>query len=216
MTMGAIVTVLSLMAAGAAGASCRRPPVMEESAARADLVFVGTPVELTHGGRWASVAVEDIWKGEPDGDRVEVRAGPQSGFSSVDRTYVLGTRYLVFAMAPPVDPRLLASYGEGVKWTDNECSFTQPYSSSLAESRPSTARLIEHPSPQPPDAVSTEAGGVVPARATPPPRATPSRGWMHQGWTLAIVAVVAFGLAAGAVRSRRRTRIGNIPNRGGP
>ncbi len=199
MTTVVVTALVGVIAAVPAGASCvRRPPVIEESTARAGLVFVGTAVDVTHSGRWATFAIEDIWKGEPDGDRVEVRAGPENGSSSVDRTYVLGTRYLVFAIPPPTDARLLTLYGKDVQWTDNNCSFTQPYTPTLAESRPSTARLVRPPSPQPPAAVDT-----APSATPPPTTSAASPGWMQPGWLLISVAAVG-ALGAFAIQSRRR------------
>jgi len=142
-------TVLAILWAVPAGASCARPPTVEEGMARADLVFVGRAVEVTNSGRWAFFAVEDVWKGALRGRRAEVRGGAQEGLgTSVDRTYVLDTRYLVFADSPPSDPGLRDLYGAGVRWTDDACSMSQPHTPGLVGSRPDTARLVEGTSPQ--------------------------------------------------------------------
>jgi len=169
--------------------------------ARAGLVFVRRVVELTNSGRWATFAVEDIWKGTLDGGRVDVRGGARDGRgTSVDRTWVLGTSYLVFAELPPTDPGLRDLYGDGARWTDNACSSSQPYAPDLATSRPGTARLVADPSPQEPSA----------GRADPPAEALGGDRGASDGsirlW-MSVAAVAVLGLAGGAaVRTGRRSR----------
>jgi len=195
------VGVLSylVMGATAASASCGRQPTIEESMARAELVFVGTAVEVTNSSRWATFAVEDIWKGQIDGDRAEVRGGGREGVgSSIDRKYLLDTRYLVFALAPPTEPPLLSGfYGEGVRWTDNDCSFTQPYTASLREARPTTARAVGTPPQEPsierPDATAPQSAGS-PADREP----------VDASWPFAFAVAAAGGAGAVRIGIRRR------------
>ena len=169
--------------------------------ARAELVFVGTAVEVTNSGRWASFAVEDIWKGQLDGDRADVQGGPRTGFgTSNNRTYAADTRYLVFAFGPPSDPRLLARYGEGVRYTDNACSLTDPYSQGLAQGRPSTARLIGAAPPSEPPRVETVPSTTAPSTGMPA-----GAGELRQGWGL-VIAIVVVGGVVGTVGAGQRHR----------
>ena len=149
--MAVLVVLTVAMETAPARASCAPRSTIEENLARAELVFVGTVVEVTNSDRWARFAVEDTWKGQVDGHRVEIRGGAREGYAmSNDRKYVRGTRYLVFALAPPTEPRMLALYGDGVRFTDNGCSLTQAYTESLAETRPTTARPPAAAPPQEP------------------------------------------------------------------
>ncbi len=188
-----------VMGATAASASCGRQPTIEESMARAELVFVGTAVEVTNSSRWATFAVEDIWKGQVDGDRAEVRGGSgrENVSSSVDRRYLLNTRYLVFAVAPPSGPPLVSGFcGEGVRWTDNSCSFTQPYTASLREARPATAHAVGPPPQEPsierPDATAPQSAGS-PA----------DRGPFDPSWPFALAVAAAGGAGAVGIGIRR-------------
>ena len=114
-----------------AGASCLPTPSIEESIQAADLVFVGTVVELNNRNRLATFTLEEIWKGDPGRPRLDVRGGPPGGAaSSVDRTFEIDTRYLVFA-----------SQGE-LHWEDNACSATRVYDESLDRYRPEFARTV--------------------------------------------------------------------------
>lgn len=187
-----------VMGATAASASCARQPTMEESMARAELVFVGTAIEVTNSSRWATFAVEDIWKGDVDGDRAEIRGGAREGVgTSNDRKYQLDTRYLVFALAPPTEPPRLGLYGEGARWTDDGCSFTQPYTPSLRDARPATARAVGA-SPQEP---SIER----PPAAVPQSAGTPGdRGPFDPAWPFALAVVAVGGAGAVGIRVRRR------------
>ena len=55
----------SLISVTPASASCAGPATVETELVRADLVFVGTATALTNKNRWATFAVEDLWKGDP-------------------------------------------------------------------------------------------------------------------------------------------------------
>lgn len=142
----AVVAIIGFVfTGGAAEASCIRPPDVEADRESSDMVFVGLVTDLTNENRWAMFRIEEVWKGDPGGDRVEVRAGPEGGqvATSNDRTYVAGERYLVFAKA-------LARPGGGVDYVDSACSATRPYESSLERFRPTVAGLV-----------SSESGGSV-------------------------------------------------------
>ncbi|MDQ6727806.1 MAG: hypothetical protein M3066_16820 [Actinomycetota bacterium] len=193
-----LAALLGVVRAMAASASCSRPPPFKESLDRAQLVLVGTAVEVSNFGRWATFSVSDIWKGEVNGDRIRVRGGQSGGgASSADRTYVLGTTYLVFAMAAVEYPPY---YGEGPSWTDNACSFTQPYSASLVGFRPGTAHLVGSLPPSQPS--PTEA---PPARVGRSATST-TGGSGSRGWAWAVVAVIVCTLGAAALLIRRRHR----------
>lgn len=202
-----------VMGATAASASCARQPTIEESLARAELVFVGTAVEVTNSSRWATFAVEDIWKGQVDGGRVEIRGGPREGVgTSTDREYLLDTRYLVFAMPPPTEPPRLGLYGEGVRWTDNGCSLTQPYTSSLRDARPATARSVGAP-PQAPSIERPPAVAPQEPAIERPDSAAPRSAEAHgdrppfdAAWPFALVVVAVGGAGAVGLRLRRRQR----------
>lgn len=116
-------------------ASCIAPPPLPQAIEQAEVVFVGTVVDLTNNDRTAAFKVDAIWKGEVDAVVTVVggAVGPNVA-SSVDRTYVLGTRYLVFPH--PANGQL----------TDSSCSLTQPYTDDLAAFRPDDARVPSRPS----------------------------------------------------------------------
>jgi len=202
-----VVSVVGLvsfvvMGATAAGASCAPPPTIEESMARAELVFVGTAVEVTNSSRWATFAVEDIWKGHLDGDRAEIRGGAREGAgSSVDRKYTIDTRYLVFASAPPTEPALLRLYGDGVRWTDNDCSLTQPYTETLRQARPATARALGSAPPEP--AIERPPARLPQSTGTPG-----DRGPFDQAsaWPFAVGVAMVGGVGAVGIRYRLRQR----------
>jgi len=160
------------------GPSWRVPKAMRE----ADLVFVGTVEKLTNADRWATFTIEDLWKGSPDGRSVEIHAGPkgENAHSSIDRTYELGTRYLVLAYEP-------GAHGSAdlfdSRFQDNRCSRTQPYLSTLKRFRPDTAPT------RPPAVVATDStadSGLGPV--------------VLAGGLISVAALVAWPL------SRRRSR----------
>ena len=98
----AVVAIIGVVFTGStAEASCFRPPDVEADLVSSDLVFVGLVTELANENRWAVFRLEEVWKGDPGGDRVEVRAGPgPRAATSNDRTYVAGERYLVLRLRP--------------------------------------------------------------------------------------------------------------------
>ncbi len=105
------------------------PPSIDEAVRDADLVFVGTVTSVANLDRWATVAVEEIWKGPDLFPVVEVRGGPGgNAASSVDRSYIAGTRYL-----------FLPFVADGVL-QDSSCSSTTEYTRDLGALRPANAR----------------------------------------------------------------------------
>jgi hypothetical protein len=128
----ALLAALTLTGASAAiGArvalgSCTGVPMpADEAVVFGDVVFVGTVLRTENEGRWATVRVEERWKGSRDlGDTVEVRGGPEPGTATaVDRTFAPG-RYLFFVQRGQAG------------LTDTACSTTQPWTESLARLRP--------------------------------------------------------------------------------
>ncbi len=127
------------ISATAASASCAEPVRTEQALTEAPTVFVGTVSDIQFDGRVATFTVEDVWRNEVP-TTVVVTGGPslaeleaaqaqgQDLVTSVDRTYLVGQRYLV------------ASYGnEGPVLLDNACSVTQPYQADLDQYRPASA-----------------------------------------------------------------------------
>jgi hypothetical protein len=151
----AVVAVAVIAAPRTALADCAATPVVGGAMDLADTVFVGTVVELDNNGKYATFAVEEVWKG-PIGDEVEVRGGPadqpgagESVSSSAERRYDLGTRYLVTAYQgdthagdPAESPALRAA-----AYSDNICSGTGVWTDDLARLRPTTATIIERDEP---------------------------------------------------------------------
>lgn len=135
-------------------ASCGPTPPLDRAIEEAETVFVGTVTQLANGGRWATVEVEEIWKGEVAAE-AEVRAGPAdppgpaSVITSVDRTYELGVRYLFVPWRARSDEVFF----------DNRCSATQRYSEGLGRYRPAGAGPPEAAQPRsdPPHAIDPGA-----------------------------------------------------------
>ena len=119
-----------LWAPGQASASCAQLPSVEAGWKLADAVFVGTVTSVANGGRWATVRVDEVWKGPDQPAEVVIRGGPGGNVAtSVDRTYVVGTRYL-FA----------AGISDG-NLVDNSCSATAPVDTiDLGAMRPADVR----------------------------------------------------------------------------
>jgi hypothetical protein len=129
----AATTVLALSIVQAAEASCGQPPAVPRAIERAEVVFVGTAVAVENNDRTATFRVESVWKGTVD-ETVVVHGGPKASlkggervWTSIDRTYAQGTRYLVLPAGRSGDVLLDA------------CTSTQPYTSQLAALRPTEA-----------------------------------------------------------------------------
>jgi len=110
-------------------ASCAAIPQLGPAIRDAPAVFVGTVTSVDHGGRVATVHVEDVWKGRVGAD-VQVVGTPElnAAATSVDRFYSAAQKYLFIPFA-----------GGGDSYQDNSCTLTQPYSVGLAAYRPSDA-----------------------------------------------------------------------------
>ncbi|MGH8946201.1 MAG: hypothetical protein ACRDVL_08630 [Acidimicrobiia bacterium] len=123
MAFGAVAWVL--LPAGVASASCMVPPPLEVGLAEADTVFVGTVIDLANQGRTATLEVEEVWKGTVAEEAVVIGGPSGNAFTSVDRTFEEGTRYLV-----------VPARGTGSSFEDNACTLTQPFTPEMAGSRP--------------------------------------------------------------------------------
>ncbi|MEO7555803.1 MAG: hypothetical protein ABIV94_04265 [Acidimicrobiales bacterium] len=176
-------TVFVLVSAGSAAASCAPPLPTRDAITQADAVVVGTVTATRSHDRVATVAVDEVWKGEV-GNTLEVFGGPdpENAATSVDRTYEIGVRYLIVAFEP-------AAHGSpgaiGGRYEDNACSATQPWSDALKTLRPDDARVL------------------TPATATPPP--VPRLAADHRGrGAVGIAAIAAVGALSLTVWWKRR------------
>ncbi|MDQ3913954.1 MAG: hypothetical protein M3323_01295 [Actinomycetota bacterium] len=128
-----LAAIMSASFAPAARASCAGLPPMRQALRDAPAAFVGAVVATTNDGRWATVEVSEVWKGDVDA-RVEVRGGqadppgPINVASSVDRHYREGKTYLFVPHA-----------GSGSTFKDNSCTSTTAYRAALARFRPTGA-----------------------------------------------------------------------------
>ena len=115
-------------------ASCVAPPPNGRAVKEADIVFIGTVTATTNNDRWATVEVEEIWKGDDIDPIVEIKAGPADPpgpagvASSADRTFEEGVRYLFFP------------YRGKKGFTDSSCSNTTRFTPELERFRPTSAR----------------------------------------------------------------------------
>ncbi len=141
----ALVAAVLLLPAGAALASCELPRPLQESVDQAHAVFVGTVTGLDYQDRVATVEVHEVWKGDVGATATVVGTSPLSEleaakaeghevFTSVDRTYAAGERYLFVSW----------SETDGA-FMDSGCSNTQVYGPDLDAFRPADARTIEPP-----------------------------------------------------------------------
>lgn len=118
-----------VLGVGPVAASCAPPAPIGEALRTSDSIFVGTVAGLANEGRTATFAVGEVWRGPDLPVRTVVNGALDDvGFTSVDRTWEPGARYLVFA-----------SVVAG-KLTDNACSNTQIWTDDLAAKRPTDAR----------------------------------------------------------------------------
>ena len=139
--LAATAALAFVLPPSAALADCMMPAPVEQAVQTAEIVFVGTVAETSNHNSWASVQVEDVWRGPDQPVAVIVKGGPAGNMAtSVDRFFEVGTKYLFF---PFVDPE--------VGLADNSCTSTVQWSADLAQLRPADAR-------QPIGATETEAG----------------------------------------------------------
>lgn len=115
---------------GPARASCAGVPPTKRAVREARTAFVGTVTETTNGGRWATVEVSEVWKGDA-APVVEVRGGPEDPpgptnvVSSIDRHFREGKTYLFVPGA-----------GSETVFRDDNCSATTGYAKRLDRFRP--------------------------------------------------------------------------------
>jgi hypothetical protein len=120
-------------------ASCTMIPLLEDAIKTADIVFVGTVVETANRNTWATVQVEEVWRGPDQPARVVVQGGPAgNAATSIDRSFAVGVKYLFF-------PRANDAGALG----DNICSNTTEWSAELAGLRPADARAPIGSTPPP-------------------------------------------------------------------
>lgn len=134
----ALLATLSLLGAAVvatltpsiAGASCAGVVSVQDSVRSAPTVFVGTVLDVSNGGRVATVRVDDVWRGRGIAASVDVVGSPDlnAAATSVDRTYAAGSQYL-----------FVPDGGGPQHFSDNNCTATQIYAGTLAALRPASA-----------------------------------------------------------------------------
>jgi hypothetical protein len=139
--LAAIVVLLAMP--GAALADCAMPPDIKTAATSADIVFVGSVTATANRNSWATVAVEEVWRGPDQPAEVVIMGGPAgNAATSVDRTFEVGVKYLFFPYVSDLGNEggagRLAGAESGL--ADNSCTSTTPWSAGLLELRPSDAR----------------------------------------------------------------------------
>ncbi len=145
--------VALLAAPGAVLADCMMPPPIEEAVQTNDVVLVGTVVAVQDQGRRATVQVDEIWRGPDLPETTVVLGGQGDAFTSVDRTYEVGMKYVFF---PSVDPDTRAL-------VDNLCTNTAEWQDDYEKIRPTEARSpIGDPSAEP---ASFDVASIVPIGA---------------------------------------------------
>ncbi|MEX0789907.1 MAG: hypothetical protein WD178_03945 [Actinomycetota bacterium] len=186
---GLVVVALVAAFPAAARASCAIQLPLTESLAASSVAFTGTVVAVAGGDRIATVLVDEVWKGGPLPEQVEVRGGPgdPQSITSVDRSFARGDKYLFVPInqTPP--------------FQDNACTATREYSPELEATRPLDTPDAADGEGQGADAVSPAA-----AEAAPVPDEGPSQA--AKGLLFAIA--LGFALAVGYVLKRRASRAG--------
>lgn len=184
LTVGLLAWMLVAAFPSAAGASCAVQLALTESLAASSVVFTGTVVAVSGGDRVATVLVDEVWKGGPLSEQVEVRGGPgdPQSITSVDRSFARGDKYLFVPIndAPP--------------FQDNACTATREYSPELEGSRP----------PDTSEAAGDEGKGEDAGVPAPAPDDGPSQ--ITKGLLFAVA--LGFALAVGHVLKRRAVRGG--------
>ncbi len=182
----ALAVAALLPSAAPAAASCildERP--MEQKVDEAPVVFVGTVVETRHNDTTARVRVEEVWKGQADLSGVVVQGGTgeDDAATSVDRSFVVGTRYLFFPQP------------DGNHFLDNSCSPTAEWSADFGAFRPEDARTADGSS-DPGGASGQEQGGSLDVAS--------DEGGAGLPFVLAAGVVATAGAAAWVATRRRR------------
>ena len=143
-----VAALAFLLTPSVALADCMMPLPVKEAALKADILFVGTVTETTHNNSWASVAVEEVWRGPDLPAAVVVKGGPGGdAITSVDRSFQAGVKYLFFPYAD-----------EQGALADNSCTNTMEWSADLAQIRPAEVR---QPLGTTEEAGGFDLGGVV-------------------------------------------------------
>jgi hypothetical protein len=143
---------LWLLVPATASASCAMPIPIEQAIRDAQVVIVGTVTSTENMGRWATVAVHEIWKGPDLPATVAVLGGPGAGVaSSIDRSFEAGDRYLM----------VLSRDGEG-RLHDNACSATVEIGPGENELRPAGFRV---PATEDASDAGADLSGIVGAGA---------------------------------------------------
>ena len=124
-TTALLASLLLIALPATARASCAVQLPLSESIAASSVVFTGTVVSVAGGDRIATVAVDEVWKGGPLPEQVEVRGGPgdPQSITSVDRSFERGDKYLFV----PIN--------DAAPFADNICTATQEYSPELENAR---------------------------------------------------------------------------------
>jgi hypothetical protein len=178
-----LASLLITAFAAPASASCAVQLPLSQSLAASKVVFTGTVVSVVNE-RIATVIVDEVWKGGPLPDQVEVKGGPgdAQSMSSVDRSFERGDKYLFVPIndTPPFE--------------DNACTATREYSPALEEARPL-------------DTSSTGSGSPgVPAGE---PQASPvNEGPNLAGISLIFAVSLAAAMAVGWALKRRAAKSG--------
>lgn len=125
----ALPLLVQLAAPSAARADCMPPPPIEDAVKSAEIVFVGTVAATSNRSSWASVTVEEVWRGPDQAAQVLVKGGPGgNAATSVDRSFEVGVKYLFFP------------YADAGGLADNSCTSTTRWTADLAALRPADAR----------------------------------------------------------------------------
>ncbi|MGH2821368.1 MAG: hypothetical protein ACRDJ5_12015 [Actinomycetota bacterium] len=130
-----VVAASALVPGHPAGASCVTAPPLKRAVARARTAFVGRVLATSNEGRWATVDVLELWRGDPVPEQVHIQAGPADPIlpfigvaSSTDRHFRVGARYLFFP------------YGrKGRVFQDNNCTSTTRFGPRVRRLRPAGA-----------------------------------------------------------------------------
>jgi hypothetical protein len=147
-TLVALAALALLAMPSVALADCAKPPDIKTASVSADIAFVGTITATDNRGSWATVSVEEVWRGPDQPAEVLVKGGPGgNAATSVDRSFEVGVKYLFF---PYVDP------AQGL--SDNSCTSTTPWSDEYVGLRPASAHA---PSAAPATSSGFDFAGIV-------------------------------------------------------
>ena len=128
----AIALIAMLATPAPSLASCAVMPDVKLAATAAEIAFVGTVTATANRDTWATVSVEEVWRGPDQPAQVVIKGGPEgNAATSVDRTFQVGVKYLFFP------------YTDGAAGlADNSCTSTTAWAAELAALRPADARVL--------------------------------------------------------------------------